>query len=361
MGLFCSSMKDFSWFRSSLPRDTKEKTIECIDYYNLAKDRVKVQSLILKDPSILFRVVGEEANCMCGGTCGNCEFDDITFFELVIREKSVTEDDLLQVAKQVDIDWFKISSHVPLSNEALALYKDKVDWKSVSSSWMYKKDAEFVERFWEYMDWSKTNCVDLDEKQVESLVFQRKLVPISFAISKKLLTDMHVKEYLSLVLQECNGLLKHYGSKFVESLDDETGMIKDKVLQCANKFTDSCIAMRYTPKKYGHVVKFCLDKAGKHGLHTWWDFLNSCRPNEAFIETYVVDSADAETWSFLSKGKIPLSDGFVSKYFELLNLHELLLWKQFDVKQLPLEKIQLSVLCKYQKLTPEFVESSLLM
>lgn len=97
---------DWDWFKGiKCEKKVPQKVVyEEIDWHALASNKNKMKELLKKDPSVLFKVVDSESNCMCGGTCGMCEYDDVTFFELIIRKKSLSEEDLLELASSVDLD-----------------------------------------------------------------------------------------------------------------------------------------------------------------------------------------------------------------------------------------------------------------
>ena len=120
----------FNWFKG-LPDPPKPKIIpqpHKPTYRDIAKDKQKTIEFILENPQDLFKVVDYENNCMCGGNyyC-ECTPSNILFFDLVVKYKTLTENDLLEIANTVDLNWFRISQEVPLSNDTLDKYKDQVD------------------------------------------------------------------------------------------------------------------------------------------------------------------------------------------------------------------------------------------
>lgn len=73
-------MEEWSWFHGKKQVSKNQQYANDINWHKVANNKNQIQDLVLKDPSILFKVVDSESSCMCGGTCDHCEYDDITFF-----------------------------------------------------------------------------------------------------------------------------------------------------------------------------------------------------------------------------------------------------------------------------------------
>jgi hypothetical protein len=100
----------------SIPKSPK------MNYRNLSKDKIKLKQYLLSNPQDMFKVVDIESDCMCMES-PHCDhfLTDVTLFELIIRNKTLTEADLCELERdcQRPLDWFKISEFVPLSHHVL--------------------------------------------------------------------------------------------------------------------------------------------------------------------------------------------------------------------------------------------------
>jgi hypothetical protein len=113
-------------------------------------------------------------------------------------------------------------------------------------------------------------------------------------------------------------------------------------------FAINCFTSKYLPQKYPEILSYST----KHVL----DILKNCPITEEFITQYLIRVLTPECWDYISKSKINLSDDFISRHSNKLNFHELVKWRQLDLCLL--SKTQPCIACRYQKLSPEFIDAN---
>ena len=106
-------MDEWDWFRTGSHAVNSQICPKSINWSALAHDKAAALDMIRKDPNVLFKVVDSVSSCMCGGTCRNCELDDVVFLELLIEARTLTERDLCEIAATTPLNWHKICSKVP--------------------------------------------------------------------------------------------------------------------------------------------------------------------------------------------------------------------------------------------------------
>jgi hypothetical protein len=172
------------WFRGKPP------TPSPAELRVLARSRARSVCAIRADPSLLFEVVaGAPCECECRASacesrvcdCGAALSGEVLFVDLLIKKKTVHERDLLSVA---GLDWFRLSSRLPLSAAALERHAGDVDWARVSWSSLYAKDAAFVRAFAERLHWRLVRRADSAE--VARQLFERGLRCADAALSNRL-------------------------------------------------------------------------------------------------------------------------------------------------------------------------------
>lgn len=351
-------MSEWCWFTGELHKENimVKKDLPTFKDYNLiAKDKSLIKNEILKNPSVLFKIIDYESNCMCGGLCGGCEYHDLTFFEIIIRNKNITEEDLLILNKTVNLDWYKISSVVPLSISTLNKFKDIIDWSSVSQNYIYKKTIDFINNFHDKLKW--TDIYYFDEiknyEDIESLVFQKKYIPIKFSIQKKILLIDHIKNHVASICIYCRELIKYYGVELLDNLEDTNSIIHENLLTIIEEYTDACIKSGYISKKYINILK--LSKNIKNG--DWSKFIEKTLPKEDFLIEHIINNASKETWTSISIYSI-LSEDFIKKYSNYLDWSILVEKNKSDITIIEehINEISANIISKYQLLTPEFID-----
>lgn len=307
------SSKDWKWFNETIPEsksNSKEKEKQ-INWYAVASDKEKIKQLVLEDPKVLYKVVGSYSNCMCGGTCGRCEYEETFLFDWIVDAKSLTEKDLCELGDRVQLDWFDISSRVPLSNSSLVKYCDKVDWESISSSYLYEKNDSFVSHNHKNIVWNKVNEFNISSTDIiEDFVFISKYIPLEVALKHELLPIPLIDKHLASIIPHTKTLVKAYNLKDIEAITDINDILKQSLKDHADSFVEKCNFNYYVPKKYPELLSLSPKT-------NWKRLIEYCHTeiNEEFLELYAVDSMNHNSWLALSMSKIPLSDNFVNKYF----------------------------------------------
>jgi len=335
--------------------------IKCKNYHNISKDKVLVKKEILENPEVIFKVVDSESNCMCGGTCGCCEYDDVLFIDLIIRAKSFNEADILDLLNNVTLDMYKLCKYVPFSINTLKKYEDKVDWKLISYDYKYNKNIDFINNFHDKLDWERIdNFYKLSSNDIEQCVFIDKYVPIKIAISKHILNSYHIKKYVDVIAPYCNYLIGNYvyDVKILEELDDS--IISPFLIKHVEKYTNRCIEIGFLTKKYVKIISLS-DRIRQQG--DWSNFIIKCKPDEAFLLEHVVNKEQnpphlsKETWNAISE-TCKLSNEFISDYSNYLNWNILVKKSNCNLSfiEAHIKDLDAFTISTFQKLTPEFIE-----
>jgi hypothetical protein len=356
-------MSDWSWFNNvKVPEQKVDKYIlpKPINYHKIAKDKTLTIENMRADPNLLFSVVDSESNCMCGGRCGSCEYEDLTFFDLVIRYKTLNEADFLDFDEiHHKLEWFKISQKVPLSKLTLVKFRDQVDWDAISSNYgLYKIDKEFIGLFHSKINWSLINKynynIKLDDIDPNIIVFKYKEIPIDASIRLEMLKKEHFEGNIMDTAPFCDLIIDVYGSKFLETLDDPHKHIDRYISKHSELFINSCIKYTYVPTKYPFLVSMCKPT-------TLEKFINACKPNDKYIEQHILldgfDIISKNIWRAISADP-NLSDEFIFKYSKKLDWNLLMKWKTFpgDVLMEHFDEVPSEIISRYQKLSPEFID-----
>jgi hypothetical protein len=344
-------MTEWKWFVGEKKgKEVNKKPIDN-DYYKLAKDPIPV---LTKDPELLFKVVDfTTEKCMCGGSCGSCCQDfsvDVQFIDLIIQYKSIKESDLVKLPK---LNWFKITSHLPLSIPTLEKYIDRVDWKYISSSYLYEKNDEFIRKFHKHLNMKSVYNTKLTEDEACKLIFEDKILPLhtirNIPMNLMLSKVKANAEYIGSSIENTTSFTRMFGAKETE----ETYINNSGALKIDSKdFADKCCSDKYVPK-----TKRFIDIL-KKGVN-WSEFLLCCKPNIEFIEAHIVPGASKNTWHDISACP-QLTTAFIEKYISHLEMRKVSQHYQFDT--VTLKKIlgnwntEHGSLSIYTRLTPEFID-----
>jgi hypothetical protein len=346
-----STMDDWEWFRKGSHAAKSKSFPKSINWSALAHDKRAALDMIRRDPNVLFKVVDSVSSCMCGGTCGKCELDDVVFLELLIEARTLTEKDLCEIATATPLDWHKICSKVPpFSLKTLVKYADEMDWDYISQSRLYVKDIEFVKKFHHHIKW---DIVCRPAVSPEEYSEYMGLIPLKTALRYTLLSLPHVQSptcFPKIVTSTCFPELLHgYTIKEIESLEDRDDKIRNAVMQFQDIFVEKCYHQLYLPQKYQEALRHCK----KTNLVC---LLKYCKPTEDYIRKHMAFALDREAWMYLSKGEIPLSEEFVLENIHRMNVHEVVKWQRLDLTTMVAHKLPNNIICRYQTLTPEYID-----
>lgn len=353
----------WEWFNNPNKKEDKPQIqTEVKNYSRISINKYLVKKEILENPLVLFKVVGSESSCMCGGTCGGCEYEDVLFIDLIVREKSLNEKDFLELLEKVDLDMFRLCKYVPLSIGVLQKYKDKVDWVSISGDgYKYKKTNDFINNFHDKIKWSKISYYDLSDlgnyNDVEEIVFTNKYVSIDIAIKSNVLTIDHIKNHVEIIAPYCNKLIDEYkyGVKLIEELDKS--IIEPHLLNHVEKYTNKCIENKFITKKYVSIIQLSNNIV----FGDWSNFIINCKPDEQFILDNVIDKScehiSKNTWDAIST-YCNLSNKFIREKSKYLNWNVLITRSKCDLSVIEehINELDAATISKFQKLTPEFIE-----
>ena len=340
----------YNWFKG-LPDPPKQNITPQTHrpiYREIAKDKQQAKEFVLKNPQDLFKVIDHEYDCMCACHECDCIPEKITFFDIVIKYKTLTEKDLLEIANTVTLDWFQISQKVPLSNDTVDKYKDQVDWKQVSSRSFYKKDEEFITRFHDKIYWEQVYTLNLPLscQNIEELVFIKKYIPIKTAVKQRLLDTSIIGKYLPIIIKESEECL--ISSYEIDKLDNINVSLEDYMMQYKERFAEKCTNTCHISKKYLRVIMEC----SKNSISK---FLNTCKPNETLLEPFMDNSKLIE---IISQNQFKCSDQFIDKFIHILDIPEVLKWKMIDIRHVPEQyhnKYRAKLICN-KIVTPEFID-----
>jgi hypothetical protein len=346
------------------------------DYYTLVKNKEATIAEIKRDPSVLFKRVCREANGSYGSgehgyMCPCCDDEYYTtFLDMIFINRTLVEEDFLKLSSEgCDIDWFKLSQHVQLSNETLSQKKYKVNWAHISESYDYIKDITFIRLFHKCLQWSKVNRVSLTKEDAATLVFQDKLIT-RFCLKKRLLSEHDILSNQKIVIRYLGDMfdISGYGAVFIDKLDE----IEDEVttgltssLHTGFMFFKSCIWHQYCPIRYAHAIPKVVMNDCKC---TWTEFIHKCQPKEDFVEKYIMEqemptALKNEAIDVVSgkngQYKQILSDAFIEKYEDVLNWEYIFAIKQFseDMIKKHMNPQNVISISKHQRLSSEFIDS----
>lgn len=349
----------YNWFKG-LPEDPPPSPIvKCepkLDYYALAKDKQRAKEHLFTYPQDLFKVLDYDNTGVNSYRFGynwddeclpqEVTLEEVTFFDIVITYKTLTEKDLLEISDVGSLDWFKISQKVPLSNDVLSKYQDQVDWDKISSLWMCDKDDEFLVRFHDMIRWEHVTSLHVSLNSIEEFVFVKRYIPINTAVERMVLTISLIEKYLPIIIKESGCLLvRKYSVIELESIDE---CLEDYLMEHKELFAMNCTMTRYVPRKYLHVIMSCR-------RDVIFKFLTSCEPPEVLLEPFMDNSS---LLSIVSHNQYKCSDEFIDKYKHVLDVRALLRWKMLDIKDVPEEyhAIYRAKLVREQSVSPEFID-----
>lgn len=326
----------WDWFKGT----EKPRMID-FNYHELARDKARALAALDKNPDLLFKVVVKEDKYTYNKT----------FMDLLIENKTVKESDLVVNDR---LDWFKLSTHVPLSNETLKKYKDKVDWEGISSSSWYVKDEEFIRRFHDRILWRVCTCKELRNEKVFQLFFKDRIVPLlaSFIVYYR----KFILEYVLDPVNDISALntyentltfIQTYGTQKTEEVFER---IEGALAIDPELFAKEC---NHVPR----TARF-IDILKKNV--NWSTFILTCKPDLEFIEKHIVPSATETDWQIISDR--PLPRAFIDKYRKKLNMKSVIQHTQLDIKTI--KKVLGNwtgvneYISTYPRLSPEFIDKN---
>lgn len=408
-------MSSWNWFnnRKEKPVIVHEFKLPVTSYEKydiIARDKKKSIELIKKNPDILFKKVSKSYSqqyyntnrcddseygehygdsfgrrCSCEGWCC-CEDEDcLVFFDLLIKHKTLTEKDFLDIDKYHNtirlhqLNWREISKRVPLSSKVLLEKAELVDWAEISkpySLYQYNKDAEFIKLFHKYLVWDDILCLSITKDEAHELVFCERIVPISKALVLGLLHIDDIKKYQLEVVPHIHHMLKQYNISDIDIVVEGLYMNHKEVYENsikelekhASRFLKNCTNEKYIPINYREVIYHALIYTDISGYEKG-EFLKHCSPPEIFLEEVVQIVIDKMKYDRYKTSrvnldiideisKISLSDEFISKFENLLKWKYILMSRQFDIETISrhLDEQTSSIISKYQKLPAEFID-----
>ena len=307
-----SKMTDeWAWFGRERERERMHKH-KHKHYGRIARDKRAALEAIGADAGVLFTVVDEEINCMCGGTCGRCERTDVLFFDLIVRAKSVSESDLLALPNATQLDWREIARRVPLSVDTLRDHADEVDWRDISRSFVYRMDAAFVRAFHDRIDWdSGWPTLHVDAAEAYDLVFGAAAVlqPHHLCVMAKLPLEWLQPNACVAALatpRGCKALLRAHGPRAFDVLDDAEGVLAAALRAIPSEFAAACIQRRFAPRKHADVVAAAPTLVGK--------FVRECAPTEEYVDRMIAAGLPRGAWRAISLQADRMSDAFLQAH-----------------------------------------------
>lgn len=343
-------------YKDALPIKFDLSAIEYI-FDDKDKEKEKVINEIKRNPSILFNIHHEENVCMCTyQSCGSCFYEDVTFIEHVFNLKTICEEDLVNISKTIKLDWYKITSIKSLprfSNNTLYENKNEVNWKQISSDVKYKKTYEFVRLFEEYICWDDVSEYHMNIKDPEIIVFKKKFIPYRNAILSKILKIDDINNHQDELFPYLEDIVTAYRVNILESITWDTLKVYDSLYNFVEKYIDLCISHKHIPNKFSYMIKYATPCQMSILLSIKPDII-SCKHIEYYLKNGEVNS---KIWNLISLNE-SLTDEFILKYSDKLDWTALMTWKQFDNKTWldNIDIVPISVTCRYQRLTPEFID-----
>lgn len=328
-------MGDWDWFTGT----NKEYTIpqfsirnEFIDYYGISRNKERAIEFLTMHPKKMFKIV---------------EYDeDVTFFDLLVEHKTLTEKDLLTIE---GLDWKLISQNAPLSKACLRCHKYDVDWEYISKDWCmrYVKDVDFIMEFYDSIVWSKVKKIHVSSKDAVNLIVNG-VLPFEVAVKTKCLNIVDIVGFVHMINNDiCKDLIEKYSIHEVESIDSD---LSESVNAHANLFVRQAWYQKYLPCKYTDVYKHVND-----GVN-WTMFFKECKPNEEYIERYVIEYISIEGWQYLSKGDIFLSKEFAYKHIEKMYIDFVIKWLPLDLDTMLKLKVKAEYIYKYAQLSAKYID-----
>jgi len=240
---------------------------------------------------------------------------------------------------------FKLCRYVPFSITTLSSFKDTMDWKFISSSYLYEKNYDFIKTFHDVLSWDILHNTCMNPNEIAHLIFN-KYMPIKFALKNKWLSLNEISQLNDLPHE----VLQVYGIKNTDSLNNLSELFYDSV--CPEMLKQLCLSEKYIPNKKGF-----RDILYKNGCMI--ELFKHCKPDVDFIEEYVkhAQHTSSELWRVISA--LNLSKDFIIKYKTNLHWDTLVLCNKIDIDSelAPfLINISPSILSKHAKLTPEYMD-----
>jgi hypothetical protein len=339
-------------------------------------NREQLVAYLLERPNAMFDTVsifeGEYED-------GSPYWEQSTILELAFRNRTLSERVLCDLAREVDLDWYRISVIIPLSVKLLGVCFADVDWWSVSRRLRGKEeDFDLILLFSKNIRWESVCQLSLPSNQVEFLVFVEEAIPLGFALERNLLTEAHVRQYMDRIIDEAfPEFCKSYKAGFIDSI---VTMPRYEDALCANAdtYVNRCIKDGYVPCNYVEP----LFHSTSIGSGDWCLFLVECQPNESFVRNNVLCASrigirpSDETRAVLSgkatKGipgpynmvqydtyKVDFSQEFIEAHSDTLVWEYLMRRYTFDIDtiRLHIHEVSPETICRYQRLTPEFIDA----
>lgn len=310
------SHDDWAWFLNAGNQDSNDTNV--VDFEALAKSRQAIKAALFKNPNLLFKVVEESDN-------GE---NKTLFVDLVIKEKSLREADLVSVGKHVKLDWGQIATKLRISNNLLEKYRGQMDWVHISKSDYYIKNAEFIDRFGKQLVWTDSMKLKVDKADVERLVFVSKNMSIANAIlccpellieclndskesnDSKKLNQLSEEDWKNIVSK--NDLIIA-----VEALSDPDGIVKNVLEKMPIILLNACLRNKYL-SKHGHIFKegSCIEGKG---------FFETCKADEAYLLKHGIIGYNTSNtlWKEIIDAGIMLSNETIVKYAEAIDWNAL--------------------------------------
>jgi hypothetical protein len=299
----------------------------------LARDRKKCVSALRANPALLFEVVERQSACEHGCcafgpvsdegrcTCGRQVADEL-FLDLLIGFRTLRERDLLRIA---GLDWFRLSTQLPLSAAALERHADEVDWRGVSRSpFLYPMDAAFVRAFAERIHWRHVHRAD--SREVARLLFEQRLGGLGRlepALSNRLVAPSDLARHRAALLASprlSELVVEHYPARVADAL----GLAVPERLRRA--VAARCIAEQLVPRSPPLLAALraaceAADREDDPGSCGWAAFLRALEDakelDQAFVDAHVVVAGRPvarATWAALSALAAKLSTEFLHEH-----------------------------------------------
>lgn len=346
--------ENWAWFADPKWKETTDNTT-CTDYYSLSRSRDAIKAALLKNPDILFDVVGEGEN------------QGLELVDLIIKERSICEVDLIEVSKSVKLDWRRIANKLRLSNDLLEKHAKDVDWKEITINDAYSKNFEFIKRFSDKMKWEEVDShpinLKVDKAELELLFFKWQRLPLRVAIMSRpqvLMECLNTStSYLSrlseddLVLFVRTLAATNLASSIVdlEKLPDPHGIIESTLAKYPVKFIDACIERQYLPK-YSNILKEIQVSAPHKQLATFFEI---CKPSDDYLES-------RDLVQLMLQSGVPLSRETVAKYADQIQDWDELMTRYINPFPFDPELLKLIpenvVLNKTRGLPPKYIDKN---
>jgi hypothetical protein len=359
-------MHAWSWFHGDeeTPPRIREPKKKPMDYTGIARDSAKTLEAVRADPTVLSHVVGATTGCMCGGTCGSCDYTDEYFIDLLVHHRTIRERDLLEIE---GIDWRFVSTHVPLSYATLRRKIDLVDWDAVSANVDVVKDVAFLRTFRECIRWPSVTRLHLTSTDEVAGLAAEGVLPIDACCLntriRRFYASVHTYAYDPLLgpeamapyatPQRADAILAMYGVDVVEKTMAQLVAHVDP-----NVLATACISAKHVPATPEGIAALIAAVDGN-----WRQFLEVCRPDEDFVVAHVAPTANIVTWRALSsEATIAWSPEFLERFTDKLHwasvfLHQHTLPQRYvDAARLGDDPKVASAISRGQRLTPDYID-----